>query len=626
MIDFPPFRLDRVNRCVWECGPDGTSRRLALTPRAYDVLQYLIDHAGKLITHDEFLDALWQDMPVQPEVLKAHMLSVRTALGDDPTHPSFIETHRGRGYRFIAPLHGSANPSVPPTRERGHGPFVGRMPPLNRLKVLFEEAREGASRIVFVAGELGIGKTTLVNQFLDSFDSDATVLTSLGRCIESYSGTEPYYPVLDALIQLVRGQTGPMIISMLLSIAPTWALRISASVPPPYRTELQHQVIGAASSHMLREICEFLEALSLQQPLALVFEDLHWSDYSTVDMLSALARHRSNARLMVIATYRLEDTLVAQHPLGQLTRDLRLQKLCHDILLEPLTETAIAEYMTGGGPNDPPSEDIGGFAQLVRERSGGNPLFMVATLDHLVEQGIAQLTPEGWRLRVPPSNVRLEVPLRLSQMIEHRIQRLAAGQQRALEGASVAGLTFGATTAALAAGMSEEHFEDICEALCRQQSFIRREPASTPVGGLAAPTYSFRHMMYRQTFYGRQGPLRTARSHLRVAEALEAQFLLHARGDVAAELAQHLAAAKRWEAALGYLRIAVETAKKCLAYHDALALLDRALMFAANLPDAARATAEAEFLEGRASIVAAAHDPRTRETGNNLPGTPRDTV
>jgi len=108
---------------------------------------------------------------------------------------------------------------------------------------------------------------------------------------------------------------------------------------------------------------------------------------------------------------------------------------------------------------------------------------MIVTLDHFVEQRIAQLTPEGWRLRLPPSEVQFEVPFRLNQVIEYRIQQLTAGQQRALEGASVAGLTFGATTAAFAAGMSEEDFEVVCEALCRQQSFIRREPASTPASG-----------------------------------------------------------------------------------------------------------------------------------------------
>ncbi|ASL47804.1 Alkaline phosphatase synthesis transcriptional regulatory protein PhoP [Burkholderia sp. AD24] len=613
MIDFPPFRLDRENQCVWRCASDGTSQKLKLTPRAFDILQYLIDHSGRLVTHDELLDALWGNLSVQPDVLKSHMLSIRVALGDDAAHPSFIETLRGRGYRFIAPLQGGAGATAPQARKRGFGTVVGRTQQLTRLQTLFEEARNGSSRIVFVAGEPGIGKTTLVNQFLDSLDDDTTVLTSLGRCIEGYGGTEPYYPVLDGLTRLSRGRAAPLITRTLVSTAPTWAHQISAALPQHYRAELQQKVVGARSDRMLREICEFLEQLSLHHPLALVFEDLHWSDYSTVDMLSALARHRSEARLMVIATYRPEDAQIAQHPLRILDRDLGLQKLCHDILLEPLTEAAIAEYLGENTYRDRRSNVPDGFARLIRERSGGNPLFMVATLDHLVERGIAQSTPDGWKLHVSPSQIRLEVPLTLSQVIEQRIQLLNAEQQRALEGASVAGLAFAAPTAAASAGLSEEEFEDICEDLCRQESFIRREPSSEVDHSLGARTYAFRHTMYRQTFYDRQGPLRRARSHLRVAEALEMRFAPNARGAVAADLAHHLAVAKRWEAALVYLRIAIQTAKKRLAYNDALSVLDRALILTANLSEPGRAAAETEFLEGRASIFAAAHDPRTIE-------------
>ncbi|WP_186307782.1 AAA family ATPase [Paraburkholderia sp. BCC1884] len=523
MIEFGPFRLDSANRCVWACPADGTSRRLALTPRAYDMLQYLIDNSGRLITQDEFLDALWQKVQVQPEVLKSHMLSIRTALDDDPRNPTYIETLRGRGYRFIAPLKRSAlvpTQRIPQDfRHVGHHSFVGRMSQLNQLSGLFDEARQGSSRVVFVAGEPGIGKTTLVTRFLDSLENDATVLKALGRCVEGYGGTEPYYPVLDALTQLARGAAGPLIMGMLRSVAPTWALQMSGAVPEAHRPELLHQMAGAASGRMLREICDFLEALSLQSPVALVLEDLHWSDYSTVDLLSALARHRSDARLIVIATYRPEDAEVVQHPLCTLNRDLRLQNLCHDMLLQPLTEGATAEYLAGGAQSSVPAH-VNDFAELVRERSGGNPLFMVATLDNLVERGIAQSTPEGWKLHISPSEVRLEVPLTLSQVIERRIRRLSEVQQKVLEAASVAGLSFDATTAAAAARMSREDFEDVCEVLCRQESFIRREAQPSLDPGFGGRTYTFRHAIYRQTFYERQGTLRSGSAHLRVAEAL----------------------------------------------------------------------------------------------------------
>jgi DNA-binding winged helix-turn-helix (wHTH) protein len=99
MKEFPPFWLDTVNQCLWR-----NAERITLTPRAFLVLRYLVERAGQLVTHDELLDALWPNAFVQPEVLKSHILEIRTALGDSAKSPSFIETLPRRGYRFIAPV------------------------------------------------------------------------------------------------------------------------------------------------------------------------------------------------------------------------------------------------------------------------------------------------------------------------------------------------------------------------------------------------------------------------------------------------------------------------------------------------------------------------------------------
>lgn len=97
MREFPPFRLDIENQYLWR----GTER-IALTPKAFSVLQYLVEHAGRLVTQGELLEALWPGTFVQPEVLKSHILDIRNALGDDARNPAFIETQPKRGYRFIA--------------------------------------------------------------------------------------------------------------------------------------------------------------------------------------------------------------------------------------------------------------------------------------------------------------------------------------------------------------------------------------------------------------------------------------------------------------------------------------------------------------------------------------------
>jgi DNA-binding winged helix-turn-helix (wHTH) protein len=127
-IWFLEFRMDPVNQCLWRRADSGGEVRVALTPKAFDVLRYLVERAGQLVTHDELLDALWPRPYVQPEVLKHQVLELRKALGDDPRHPRYIETLPRRGYRFIEPGCGlrGHGADIPPGARR---PVISLRPP-----------------------------------------------------------------------------------------------------------------------------------------------------------------------------------------------------------------------------------------------------------------------------------------------------------------------------------------------------------------------------------------------------------------------------------------------------------------------------------------------------------------
>jgi len=94
------FRIDLANLCLWRSSPAAADERVDLTPKTFDVLRYLVEHPGRLVTHDELLAALWPGVHVQPEVLKSHILGIRNALGDKISSHRYIETQRGLGYRF----------------------------------------------------------------------------------------------------------------------------------------------------------------------------------------------------------------------------------------------------------------------------------------------------------------------------------------------------------------------------------------------------------------------------------------------------------------------------------------------------------------------------------------------
>ena len=96
MKSFQPFRLDDVNQCLWH-----GETRVSLMPKPFAVLRYLVDHAGRLVTQDELLTAIWPDTYVQPEVLRRYILEIRRALGDRAEAPQFIQTFPKRGYQFV---------------------------------------------------------------------------------------------------------------------------------------------------------------------------------------------------------------------------------------------------------------------------------------------------------------------------------------------------------------------------------------------------------------------------------------------------------------------------------------------------------------------------------------------
>ena len=157
-VEFPPFRLDTLNQCLWRADR-APEERLLLAPRAFDVLRYLVEHPGRLVTHTELLDALWPKTYVQPEVLKSHIAAIRALLGDDARKPLFIETLSRRGYRFIAPVtEGASAPDVARTNlPEAVSELIGRETELDAVVALATE-----HRLVSLVGAGGIGKTRLV--------------------------------------------------------------------------------------------------------------------------------------------------------------------------------------------------------------------------------------------------------------------------------------------------------------------------------------------------------------------------------------------------------------------------------------------------------------------------------
>jgi len=602
--DFPPFRLDPINQCLLRLDGAGNEHRIELKPKAFGVLQYLVDNPGRLITHDELLEAVWHDAEVQQEVLKSQVLAVRKALGDTAEEPRYILTLRKRGYKFIAPVRFD---EVLGKRQRMRfGKFVDRARPLSELREALRLARTHVPQLVFVTGEPGIGKTELVERFLEEVCVSDTTSIAIGRCIEGYGGIEPYYPVLEALGGLTRQRDGEAVVRALQEIAPTWALQLPGLLSGHTRALLQRQIAASSRDRMVREFCQLLDELTERCTLVLILEDLHWSDHSTVDILSAFARRGSRARVLIMATYRLGDAAAGNHPVQALSRELLAHKIGIRVNLPPLLPTAITEFVasmvTGNGAQP--------LAQLLTEQTGGNPLLMIATLENFIERGLIAPGGDGFELHVPVEKLDVAISSDLSEVLESRILQLDERELSALAGASVVGMTFDAATAAPVCGMTAIEFEEVCERLVRNDKCIARSDLHRYPDGTVVREYAFKHVLYRRALYERQGPIRLAAAHRVIYVALEQLFPDAGRQAVALQLLEHLAGCGEWAKAVGYLREALVLIRTRFGYREGLQLFELGGELAAHLPQSERAAVELEMLEGRAGIYTAIRDPR----------------
>ncbi len=515
--EFPPFRLDTINECLWRHRDTGSDERILLTPKAFAMLRYLVEHAGRLVTQDELLEALWPDTFVQPEVLKSHVRDLRIVLGDDCKRPRFIETLPRRGYQWVAPV------SDPRTAtefavELPSSKIVGRNKQLDELRNCLRKTFANQRQVVFIAGETGIGKTTLVDEFVrQTAAAFPGMRIARGQCVEGYGGKEAYYPMLEAVGQLCRGCGGDTVVQALSAQAPTWLVQFPALVTNQQREVLQQEIVGATRERMLREIAEILETITSDQPLLLVLEDLHWVDPSTVDLISTLARRRSPGKLMLLGTYRL-----AEHPWKAVKQDLLVHRLCRKIALPPLTEAEVAEYLAIESPGGAVPE---GLAALIYRHSEGNPLFMVAALDHMRDRGLIAVENGAWQIKAPLEMVDLQAPESLRQLVELQIEKLSAEEQRALEVASLTGVSFTAHAEALTTTLDQEKFENLCEELSRRQNMVRRTGSRQFPDGTISQCYEFVHALYREVFYRRQAPGRRAKLQLRIGEPAGEAFL-----------------------------------------------------------------------------------------------------
>ncbi len=573
VLEFGGFRLDVGNARLSQ----GT-RTLDLAPKPFAVLCHLASRPGLLVTKDQLLDAVWGQRFVGESVLKTTVNLIRSVLDDDPRQPRFLETVPRRGYRFVGlapsgepaapPASPPTSPPTTPTPHPGPAPLIGREHAIGQLSTWLAAAGAGQRELVLVGGEAGIGKSMLLRHWVEQAQATAgasnqAFAVAMGQCVEQAGGGEPYLPILDALADLARGPAGASWQAALRQAAPTWLAQLPWLVSMADQARLQTDLAGAAQDRMLREFGALLDIVTPTQPLLLVIEDLHWSDHATVSLLDYLARRRGPGRWMLVASYRPTDLALSDHPMQALRHELRLHKLCRELLLEPFTEQEVNAYLQqrlrlAWAPGHE------ALARALHHHTDGLPLFLANVLDDLESEGLVANGPAAWSGWADPAAelARLQLPDTVVGIIERQIRRLPGDLRDLLEAASVLGQEFSPGLLAQVLGGDADPDPDAqrgrCEGLARRAEWLRSAGMVALPDGTPAARFAFRHALYRRVFYERCAPARRLQLHQRAAGALLAVVgASGSHGDrLAAELAGHYEGARDTAAAAGMAWVA----------------------------------------------------------------------
>ncbi len=460
---------------------------------------------------------------------------------------------------------------------------VGRDDARTILAGAFDAADAGVGTIVTLSGEPGIGKTTLAEDFLqDLVTSGRRRLVARGRCSERQAGAGAYLPWLEAL-DSIRDETGQPLARVMKTVAPTWYAQI-APMAADDSPEARALVVNRAGSQewMKRELVALLEEVSRHRPLVLFFDDLHWADGSTVDLLAYLGTRLGAMRLLVVATYRPTDLMRDRHPFLALKLELEGRHLCRDVHVGFLSEADVERYLALEFPGH---QLPASFAKRVHGRTEGNPLFMGDLLRSLRDRQVIREENGAWRLTRPESEVDREMPASIRSMIELKIGRLDDSDRRLMTVAAVQGSEFDSVVVARALSLDQADVEDRLDLLTRQHGLVQQvREMELPDRSLSVKC-RFVHALYQNALYSALGPSRRASLSAAVAAAIVA-----VHGDQvsarAAELAYLFEGARDFSRAAEFFLIASERARQVFADREALALARRGMEMLHALPAA----------------------------------------
>ena len=454
--------------------------------------------------------------------------------------------------------------------------LIARNSELNVAQDDLERARAGNARVTLIVGEAGVGKSRLLRAMIDAARASG-FLTLRGASFES-DRSIPYAPLLDLLrgfagsgssarFEHVFAAAAPELLSLFPELhAALPGVTPTASVDP----EMDKR-------RLFHGISQSIGQLADAQPVLIAFEDAHWGDDATLDLILHLVRSNASRRLAIALTYRGEEVgarlerLIAELARARVATELRVERLARDEVGEMLGAIFGAHGTLGDD-----------FLRRLYDLTEGNPFFVEETLKGLIVAGDVVSTADGWRAR--PLE-RVYVPRTSVDAVRRRLAALSAPARNVASVAAVAGRRFNFTLLARLTDLDEQALLAPVKELIAAQLVVEESD----------DRFAFRHALTREAIYAELLGRERVALHRRIAAALEQSGGASA-GNVEA-LAYHTWEAGDWKSAATYASLAARHAMALSAPREALVHLDRA--FAAE-SSAGEVSTELYLARGRA--------------------------
>jgi DNA-binding winged helix-turn-helix (wHTH) protein/tetratricopeptide (TPR) repeat protein len=508
----PEFTLGRLR--IWPTSREVAwpGERRVLQPRTLQVLAVLAHRRGRVVSRDELIETCWKGRVVSEDAINRCIAALRRLAAASGAFG--ITTIYGTGYRLDENVQRPAAAQALRSRAR----LVGRTAELAELELSWAKVLKGNGALLAITGEPGVGKTRLAEEFAATA-TQTGALAVIGRCYDG-RGSPPYGPFVEMLrsaaahlpperFRAVLGEDA----SEVARLAPELRSRFGDLAPPIGGLPGQE-----ARGRLFHSLGRVLERLARQQPVLMIWEDIHWADESTLALLAHLAGRLDGLPILALATHRIAEA-EGSAPFVAWWKELRRHGLAGQLALGPLDSAASEVLIRSHGGFDVP----GPVLAWILNASEGNPFFIGELVSHLADERRLYADAASLSELEPPEGVRA--------VIARRLDRQSGAVRAALAAAAVIGRQFSV---------------DLLERLGVGDAVtvlgILETAEAARLVEANADGYRFAHELIRQTLLAGLAPARRQRLHLRVAHALKG---MTGHGGSVADVGYHLLAAGR---------------------------------------------------------------------------------